>query len=71
MDFIIISLYAIHKIKLRKQELKCYLYVKANFAQKSSRLADKKGIPISDLIKSANTNDIKAVIDGIENAIIK
>lgn len=45
--------------------------MKANFAQKYSRLTDKKGIPISDLIISANTNDIKTVTDIIDNAIIK
>jgi hypothetical protein len=44
--------------------------MKANFAQKS-RLTDKKGIPPADLIISANTIDINAVTDVIDNAINK
>ena len=44
--------------------------MKANFAQKS-RLTDKKRIPLADLLISANTTHIKAIIDVIDNAIIK
>ena len=44
--------------------------MKANFAQKS-RLTDKKGIPLADLLISTNTTDIKAITDVIDNAIIK
>jgi hypothetical protein len=51
-------------------DLKCYLQMKIKFAQKS-RLVDKKGIFLPDLITSANTTDIEAVIDVIDNAIIK
>ena len=34
-------------------------------------LTDKKGIPLSAAISSANTHDIKAVTDVIDNAVIK
>ena len=44
--------------------------MKTKFAQKS-RLTDKKGILLADLIISANTTDIKAVSDVIDNPIIK
>jgi hypothetical protein len=34
-------------------------------------LTDKQGIPLSAAISSASTHDIKAVIDVIDNAVIK
>ena len=34
-------------------------------------LTDKKGIPISVVITSANTHDIKAVTEVIDNTVIK
>ena len=34
-------------------------------------LTDKHGIPLSAAISSANTHDIKAVTDVIDNAVIK
>ena len=34
-------------------------------------LTDKKGIPISVVISSANTHDIKLVTDVVDNAVIK
>ena len=34
-------------------------------------LTDKKGIPLSAVITSANTHDIKAVTNVIDNAVIK
>ena len=34
-------------------------------------LTDKQGIPLSAAISSANTHDIKAVTDVIDNAVIK
>lgn len=34
-------------------------------------LTDKKGIPLSVIISSANTHDIKAVTDVIDNSVIK
>ena len=34
-------------------------------------LTDKKGIPMSAVITSANTHDIKAVTDVMDNAVIK
>ena len=34
-------------------------------------LTDKKGIPLSVVISSANTHDIKVVTDVIDNAVIK
>jgi IS5 family transposase len=34
-------------------------------------LTDKQGIPLSAVISSASTHDIKAVIDVIDNAVIK
>jgi DDE family transposase len=34
-------------------------------------LTDKNGIPMSAVITSANTHDIKAVTDVIDNAVIK
>ena len=34
-------------------------------------LTDKKGIPLSVVISSANTNDIKLVTDVVDNAVIK
>jgi len=34
-------------------------------------LTDKKGIPLSVIISSANTNDIKLVTDVVDNAVIR
>jgi hypothetical protein len=34
-------------------------------------LTDKKGIPLSAVISSASTHNIKAVIDDIDNTVIK
>ena len=34
-------------------------------------LTDKNGIPLSVVISSANTHDIKFVTDAVDNAIIK
>ena len=34
-------------------------------------LTDKKGIPLSAVISSASTHDIKAVTDVIDNAVLK
>jgi putative transposase len=34
-------------------------------------LTDKKGIPLSVVISSANTHDIKLVTDVVDNAVIK
>ncbi len=34
-------------------------------------LTDKNGIPLSVVISSANTHDIKLVIDVVDNAVIK
>jgi len=34
-------------------------------------LTDKQGIPLSAAISSANTHDIKAVTDVIDNSVIK
>jgi IS5 family transposase len=34
-------------------------------------LTDKKGIPLSAVVTSANTHDIKAVKDVIDNSVIK
>ena len=34
-------------------------------------LTDKKGIPLSVVISSANTHDIKLVTDMVDNAVIK
>ncbi len=34
-------------------------------------LTDKKGIPISVVISSASTHDIKLVTDVVDNAVIK
>jgi len=34
-------------------------------------LTDKQGIPLSAIISSANTHDIKAVTDVIDNTVIK
>jgi len=33
-------------------------------------LTDKQGIPLSAVISSANSHDVKAVIDVIDNAIV-
>jgi putative transposase len=34
-------------------------------------LTDKKGIPLSAIISSANTHDIKVVTDVVDNVVIK
>ena len=34
-------------------------------------LTDKEGIPLSAVISSANTHDIKLVIDMVDNSVIK
>ena len=34
-------------------------------------LTDKNGIPLSVAITPANTHDIKAVTDGVDNAVVK
>ncbi|MGN6624603.1 MAG: transposase [Candidatus Nitrosocosmicus sp.] len=34
-------------------------------------LTDKKGIPLSVIISSANTHDIKLVTDLVNNAVVK
>ena len=34
-------------------------------------LTDKKGIPLSVVISTANTHDIKLVIDVVDNSVIK
>ena len=34
-------------------------------------LTDKKGIPLSAIISSANTHDIKVVTDVMDNAVVK
>jgi len=43
----------------------------ANLAKQKGDLTDKKGIPLSAVVTSANKHDIKAVSDVIDNSVIK
>ena len=43
---------------------------RSKLATKRHILTDKKGIPLSVIITSANTQDIKAVTDVIDNIVI-
>ena len=43
---------------------------RSKLGSKRHILTDKKGIPLSIVISSANTHDIKAVTDVIDNAVL-
>jgi putative transposase len=44
---------------------------RSKLGTKRNILTDKKGIPISVVISSANAHDIKLVTDLVDNAVIK
>jgi len=43
--------------------------IEANWVRQKGDLTDKKGIPLSAVVTSANTHDIKSVTDVIDNLL--
>jgi len=61
----------IHKVVFRGAMTGTNPTDRSKLGTKRHILTDKKGIPISAIITSASTHDIKAVTDVIDNAVIK
>jgi putative transposase len=61
----------IHKIALRGAMTGSNPVDRSKLGTKRHILTDKKGIPISAVITSANTHDIKAVTDVMDNAVVR